>query len=199
MKSAARKLSADEFASRARQIRWIILDADGVLTDGSIVYDERGREIKRFHVRDGFAIGCWRRAGHRVALISGRASGSLALRCRELGISPVIQGAPDKVPAFLALLASEGATAEQVCVVGDDFPDLPIILAAGLGVAVADADATVRAQSHWTTQAPGGRGAVREVVERILAAQGHWDSVMEHYGRPAGAAPTPSIGRTPNG
>jgi 3-deoxy-D-manno-octulosonate 8-phosphate phosphatase (KDO 8-P phosphatase) len=181
----ASRISPDEFARRAREIRLLALDVDGVLTDGSIVYSERGEEIKRFHVRDGFAVASWRRLGRPVAAISGRTSRTTALRCRELGISPVIQSSPRKGPAFREVLKATGRSAEECCFVGDDLPDLPLILAAGLGVAVADADPSVLRRAPWTTQAAGGRGAVREIVEQILAAQGLWQEVVDHYAQAA--------------
>lgn len=179
------RISAEEFARRARGIRLLALDVDGVLTDGSIVYSDRGEEIKRFHVRDGFAVHSWRRLGRPVAAISGRASRTTAIRCRELGIHPVVQSAPRKGPAFREVLRATGHSAAECCFVGDDLPDLPLILAAGLGVAVADADPAVLRLAPWTTESAGGRGAVREIVEQILAAQGLWQEVVDHYAQAA--------------
>jgi 3-deoxy-D-manno-octulosonate 8-phosphate phosphatase (KDO 8-P phosphatase) len=130
-----------------------------------------------------------------VAVITGRFSQTLAVRCRELDIAPVLQNAPNKEPAYVELLRSTGCRPEETCVVGDDFPDLPLILAAGLGVAVADADPLVAARADWVTDARGGRGAVREVIESILSAQGRWDEVIGHYTRKislGGGSPTAS-------
>lgn len=175
------QLDTDEFDRRAKRIRLLILDVDGVLTDGSIVYDESGREIKRFHVRDGFAIRSWQRAGHKVAVLSGRFSQAVAIRCRELGIEPIVQSSPQKGPAYWRILDSVGCRAEEVCVLGDDLPDLPMLLASGIGAAVADADPQVVGVASWVTRASGGRGAVRELVERLLTSQGRWQEVIDHY------------------
>lgn len=168
---------------RIAPIRLLVLDCDGVLTDGSIVYDPLGREIKRFFVRDGFAIRCWQRAGKQVAVITGRFSQTLSVRCRELDIAPVIQNAPNKEPAYARLLRMTGCRPEETCVVGDDLPDLPLILAAGLGVAVGDADPLVMDRADLVTTARGGRGAVKEVIEILLDGQGLWQEVVSHYTR----------------
>jgi 3-deoxy-D-manno-octulosonate 8-phosphate phosphatase (KDO 8-P phosphatase) len=176
-------IDPEERRRRMKQVRLLVLDCDGVLTDGSIVYDPLGREIKRFYVRDGFAIRCWQRAGHQVAVITGRFSQTLSLRCRELDIAPVIQNAPNKEPAYAQLLRSTGCRPEETCVVGDDFPDLPLILAAGIGVAVGDADPLVIERADWVTEAKGGKGAVREVIETLLEGQGRWEEVVSHYTR----------------
>ena len=177
------QIAEDEFAERSRQIRLVILDCDGVLTDGSIVYDEMGREIKRFHVRDGFGVRCWQRAGHRIAVISGRYSQTLAWRCRELGIQPVVQGEPNKESAYHALLNACGVSPAETCMIGDDLPDLPLILASGIGVAVADADPLVRERADVVTHERGGRGAIREIIELLLKKQGYWSEVIEFYTR----------------
>jgi 3-deoxy-D-manno-octulosonate 8-phosphate phosphatase (KDO 8-P phosphatase) len=177
------QIAMDEFAERARQIRLVILDCDGVLTDGSIVYDEMGREIKRFHVRDGFGVKCWQRAGHQIAVISGRYSQTLAWRCRELGIAPVVQGEPNKESAYRGLLHACGVKPFETCMIGDDLPDLPLILASGIGVAVADADPLVRQRADMVTEERGGRGAIREALEILLVQQGYWTEVVQHYTR----------------
>jgi YrbI family 3-deoxy-D-manno-octulosonate 8-phosphate phosphatase len=177
------RMDAATGLDRMKQVRLLVLDCDGVLTDGSIVYDPLGREIKRFFVRDGFGIRCWQRAGHQVAVITGRFSQTLSVRCRELDIAPVIQNAPNKEPAYARLLQMTGCRPNETCVMGDDLPDLPLILAAGMGVAVADADPLVLERADLVTESRGGRGAVREVIEILLRGQDRWDAVVSHYSR----------------
>lgn len=167
------------------------MDVDGVLTDGSVWMDDHGRDLKRFHIADGFALKSWQRAGHRAAVLSGRYSQAVAVRCRELGIERVIQGRPDKIPPFRSLLGELAVDAGQVCYIGDDLPDLPLVIASGLGATVADAAAEVRARADWVSSVPGGQGAVRELIVALLAAQGRWVEVVEHYSRPVDAAASP--------
>ncbi len=178
-------MTDDEFNAKAAAIKWLILDVDGVLTDGKITYAGDGPEIKAFHVRDGLGLRLWREAGRGAAVITGRESAAVARRCAELGLAPVSQGARDKAPAFRALLAEIGAAPAQCCVLGDDLPDLPPMLAAGLGIAVADAADEVLEAADRIAPLPGGAGAVRWAVERLLAAQGHWNGVIDRYRRPA--------------
>lgn len=177
-------LSPDELNERARRVRLVLLDLDGVLTDGSILFDDQGGEVKRFHVRDGFAIQSWKMAGGHIAVLSGRRSVAAARRCRELGITVLVQGMRDKVPAYRQILEQHEVTAAETCVVGDDFPDLPLLLACGLGVAVADAPEAIQERAHWVTATAGGKGAVREVLEFLLKANGKWTGILEHYSRP---------------
>ena len=167
-------VSADRFA----RIQLLVLDVDGVLTDGRIVYTDAGQEIKAFHVRDGSALKFWRRAGGRVAILSGRSSAAVVRRAAELGIDPVVQGADEKLPALGRILKETGLRPDQVCAVGDDLPDLPVLTRCGLAVAVADAAPEVRAAAHFVTPSPGGRGAVREAVEWLMRGQGTWDRVV---------------------
>jgi 3-deoxy-D-manno-octulosonate 8-phosphate phosphatase (KDO 8-P phosphatase) len=168
-------------ADRCAAIALLIVDVDGVLTDGGIIYGDDGVELKQFHVRDGSGLKLWQRAGKRAALISGRQSRVVEVRAAELGIAPVVQGAADKLPAYRQILADSGLRPEQVCFVGDDVPDLPVLRNCGLAVAVADACPEVRADAHYVTRAPGGRGAVRETVELILRGQGLWQDIVERY------------------
>ena len=163
---------------RCEAIELLVLDVDGVLTDGSIIYADDGVEVKAFHVRDGSGLKLWHQAGKRSALITGRSSPAVEVRAAELGVGFVTQGASAKLPAYRELLARAGARPEEVCYVGDDLPDLPPLRHCGLAVAVADACAEVRAEAHYVTRAPGGRGAVREAVELILRCQGHWQEVV---------------------
>ncbi|HKJ70144.1 MAG TPA: HAD-IIIA family hydrolase [Gammaproteobacteria bacterium] len=176
-------MSLNEQALDARMaaVRLLVLDVDGVLTAGGIFMDDDGREYKRFDVRDGHGIKLLQRFGVAVAIITGRRSGVVEQRARELGIEHVIQGALRKGEAFTELLAATGADAERVAMVGDDVVDLPVMVRAGLGLTVADAHPEVRTRAHWITESPGGHGAVREIADRLLRAQGHWDELMAGY------------------
>ncbi len=164
---------------RFRAVQLLVLDVDGVLTDGRITYTADGQEIKSFHVRDGSALTYWQKAGKRVAIISGRTSKAVDLRAAELGITLVRQGATDKRFALRTILAATGVKPEQVCAIGDDLPELALLQSCGLAVAVADACPEIRAAAHYVTRAPGGYGAVREIIEFILHAQGRWDAIVE--------------------
>jgi YrbI family 3-deoxy-D-manno-octulosonate 8-phosphate phosphatase len=166
---------------RCAGIEWLVLDVDGVLTDGGIVYADNGVELKQFHVRDGSGLKIWQHAGKRAALITGRTSNVVAVRAAELGIDPVIQGAADKLASFRQVLISAAVQPEKVCCIGDDLMDLPLLRNCGLAVAVADACPEARADAHYVTRAAGGKGAVREVIELILGCHGAWPSVVEHF------------------
>jgi 3-deoxy-D-manno-octulosonate 8-phosphate phosphatase (KDO 8-P phosphatase) len=154
---------------------------DGVLTEGGIYMDDAGAEYKRFDVRDGHGIKLLQRFGVGVALITGRTSGVVTHRAAELGIEHVYQGRVAKAPALDELLTATGMPAEAMAVVGDDVVDLPLMVRAGLAVTVADAHPAVTGRAHWTTAAAGGRGAVREVADRILRVQGHEATLIEGY------------------
>jgi 3-deoxy-D-manno-octulosonate 8-phosphate phosphatase (KDO 8-P phosphatase) len=158
-------------AAAAAAIRLLVLDVDGVLTDGRLYYGARGEALKAFHVRDGYGIKALRRAGIEIAVISGRRSPAVSTRCRELGIRHVIQGVEDKLQA-LTRLRSKLRLLPSVCAcVGDDTPDVPLMRSVGLAFAVADAHPDARAAAHHATTRSGGRGAVREVCDRLLAAR----------------------------
>jgi 3-deoxy-D-manno-octulosonate 8-phosphate phosphatase (KDO 8-P phosphatase) len=172
-------LSSLTLAERCARIELLVVDVDGVLTDGGIVYTDNGVEVRSFHVRDGSGLKLWRLAGKGAALISGRASQAVAVRAAELGLAPVVQGAANKLPAFRTLLSEAGRQPEEVCYIGDDVPDLPVLRDCGLAAAVADACPEVRAVANYVTRAPGGRGAVREVIELILRCQGRWQRLVE--------------------
>jgi 3-deoxy-D-manno-octulosonate 8-phosphate phosphatase (KDO 8-P phosphatase) len=163
---------------RCSAIELLIVDVDGVLTNGGITYGSPDVEIKQFHVRDGSGLHQWHRAGKQTGLITGRSSPVVARRAAELAIGFVIQGAGEKLPAYGHLLTEAGVLNEAVCYIGDDFPDLPPLHACGLAVAVADACAEARAVAHYITQASGGYGAVREAIELILRCQGKWLEVV---------------------
>ncbi len=167
--------------TRAEQIRLLVLDVDGVLTDGSIIYTDAGEEIKRFHVRDGNGIRMVLQAGIEVALITGRRSGAVAHRAKNLNIAQVFQGVRDKLETLRSLQTELGVTPAETAVVGDDLVDLPIMLSAGLAVAVADAPREVQERAHLVTTIPGGHGAVREVCEILLKAKGLWDDLLRQF------------------
>jgi 3-deoxy-D-manno-octulosonate 8-phosphate phosphatase (KDO 8-P phosphatase) len=166
---------------RCALIDLLVLDVDGVLTDGGIIYTDDGVELKKFHVRDGSALMIWKHAGKRSAIISGRKTKAVEVRAAELGISPVFQGETEKLPCLRQTLAATRLKPEQVCCIGDDLPDLPLLRNCGLAVAVADACPEVLAEAHFVTRTRGGKGAVREVVELILSCQGLWPKVVEHF------------------
>jgi YrbI family 3-deoxy-D-manno-octulosonate 8-phosphate phosphatase len=163
-------------AHRCAAIELLLLDVDGVLTDGAISYSNESVEWKTFHVRDGTGLKIWHNAGKHSSIISGRSSRAVEVRAAELGISVVLQGVGEKGTAYQRVLAVTGLRPEQVCFVGDDIPDLAIVRHCGLAVAVADACPEVRADAHYITRASGGRGAVRETIELILQCQNRWKS-----------------------
>jgi 3-deoxy-D-manno-octulosonate 8-phosphate phosphatase (KDO 8-P phosphatase) len=164
---------------RCVAIELLVLDVDGVLTDGGIIHGGGGLEIKAFHVRDGAGLKVWHAAGKRTGLLTGRRSVAVETRAAELGIALVEQGASDKLAVLDGLLARAGVGPEAACYVGDDLPDLPPLLRCGLAVAVADACAEARSAAHYITGAGGGRGAVREVIELILRCQNAWPAHAE--------------------
>ena len=170
-----------EVESRAARVRLLLLDCDGVLTDGRITPVEGGEELKSFNTRDGHGLVMLHRAGLRSGIISGRKSRLVELRAADLGVSFVRQGALDKVEAFESLLAEAGVGPSQAAYVGDDVVDIPLMRRCALAVAVADATEDTRAAAHYVTRLPGGFGAAREVCELILKAQGRWDELMKRY------------------
>ncbi len=170
-----------EIIRRARRIKAVLADVDGVLTDGGILYGSGGSELKRFHVHDGLAVELARRAGLKVLLISARASQALLRRSREIGVSRLWQGVSDKGRIFGILQREFKLRPHEICYVGDDLPDLPILKKAGLAVAVPRAAEEVRRAASFTTKRGGGEGALREVIEFILKAQGRWKEVVNAY------------------
>ncbi|HVA49495.1 MAG TPA: HAD hydrolase family protein [Pirellulales bacterium] len=168
-------------AKRCHSIELIVADVDGVLTDGSIVFNNEGIETKRFHIRDGMGIKLWQWAGGKFGIVTGRNSHIVNVRAAELGIDIVRQGTENKLAALREIAAQFRLALEQVCYIGDDLPDLAAVRAAGLGVAVADACAEVREAAAYVTQVAGGQGAVRETVELVLKSQQRWDDVIQKY------------------
>ena len=172
---------ADTIRLRAAAVRLLVLDVDGVLTDGRVVYTDAGDEVKRFHVRDGTGLKLWRSLGLHAAVISGRTSKAVERRAGELGLGPVILGREAKGPAFDEVLARLSLTPELGGGVGDVLQDLPVLRRCGVRVAVADACAEVRAAADYVTTAPGGAGAVREAIEWVLTLRGEWAGVVAQY------------------
>jgi YrbI family 3-deoxy-D-manno-octulosonate 8-phosphate phosphatase len=166
---------------RCRNIELVLSDVDGVLTNGGITFDNQGIETKEFFIRDGLGIRLWQRAGFRFGILTARTSHIVRLRAVELGIDIVRQGFEDKLPVAHQIIEQQRLTPEQVCYIGDDLTDLPVMRRLGLGVAVADAAPEVRACAHLVTQLGGGRGAVRELIETLLKAKNRWDDLIRKY------------------
>ena len=174
-------MSTDTVRSRARRVRLILLDVDGVLTDGTVIMHGNGTESKAFHIRDGAAIVWAMQAGLEVGLLSARSSAATAQRAAQLGISIVSQGVVSKPLEFDRILAERGVAEEDVAYMGDDLLDLAVLARAGLAAAPADAASEVRAATHWVSTYGGGRGAVREFIELILRAQDRWDAIVREF------------------
>ncbi len=170
-----------EFEARARRVRVLLFDVDGVFTDGGVILGSGGFESKRFHIQDGMGITLAHQAGLETGVLTGRVSEAVERRARELKMRHVVQGAGDKAPAFAALLAREGLAAEEVAFMGDDLQDLPVMIRVGLAMAPANGRVEVRDRSHMVTHAIGGSGAVREAIEAILVARGSWDGLVASY------------------
>lgn len=174
-------MEQSELQQRAVRIKLLLMDCDGVLTDGRIWILESGEDQKAFHTRDGLGIDLLHRAGLMSGIISGRISSALERRAQSLGVSFLWQGRDDKRQVFADTLAQARVTGDEVAFIGDDLTDLPLMVQSGLSVAVADAVADVKERAHYVTKANGGNGAVREVVELILKAQGRWDELLKSY------------------
>ena len=174
-------LSPAQLRTRAARLRLLLLDVDGVLTDGTVLISSSGHEAKPFSIRDGAGIVYAQRAGLEVGLLSGRPSDATTRRAVELGIKTVIQGGPDKRTLFQKLLADKHLEAADVAYMGDDLLDLPVLLAAGISAAPADAVDDVRSRVDWVSGRAGGHGAVREYIELLLKARGVWDAELARY------------------
>jgi 3-deoxy-D-manno-octulosonate 8-phosphate phosphatase (KDO 8-P phosphatase) len=168
-------------AERARAIRLLVLDVDGVLTDGTLYFSHGGEQLKAFHIQDGLGIKLLRASGVEVAIVTGRRSQALEQRARELGVERLFQGADDKLTAFSSLLAAQQLQPAQTACMGDDLPDLPLLTRCGLAVAVPDAPEAVRARAHYVTRRAAGRGAVREVCELLMQVQGTLARAIDDY------------------
>jgi len=173
--------SAIDLDRRLAEVQLLLLDCDGVLTDGGVTWSDEGVEQKTFHIRDGLGIRGWQRAGGRTGIITGRSSRIVERRATELGIEFVRQGVDDKLAVAAAIIKECGLSWEQVAFMGDDLPDLPVVARCGVGAAVADACEEVRAAAAVVTNLPGGRGAVREFIERMLRARGGWEAIVSGY------------------
>jgi len=159
-------------------IRLIFSDVDGVMTDGSITYSSSGEETKTFHVRDGLAIKFWMGVGYDFSIITARCSEVVRRRAEELGIESINQGRSDKLQVASEILDRLNLEWGSVCYVGDDLPDLPVMRRAGLSVTPADGAKDICQAAHWILKSPGGKGAIRECIERILRAQGKWEGIV---------------------
>lgn len=176
-------MSLDDAYTRARPVKMLIFDVDGVLTDGSLFYGDDGQEYKAFNSRDGHGIKMLRAAGVESAIITGRTSNVVLHRARNLGISRIFQGADDKLDVYDRLLAETGFRIEETAYMGDDVVDLPVLRRCGFAITVPGAPDLVASQSHYVTRALAGHGAAREACELIMRAQGSWDAQMALYNR----------------
>ncbi len=174
-------LSDTELAERARGLRWLLLDVDGVLTDGRLVYGPKGEETKIFHVHDGLGLRLLQRTGIQVGIISGRKSEPLKVRAEDLEIDFLLMERSDKGPAFDEFLAKLEVSPQEVAFIGDDLVDLPILLRCGLAFAPSDAVREVRERVHRVLDGRGGWGVVRELCELLLRARGEWDVLITPY------------------
>lgn len=163
------------------KIKLLVMDVDGVLTNGCVIINSDGSESKAFNLLDGHGVKLWHRAGFRSAMISGRASGATTIRAEQLSINFVRQGCKAKLPEFEALLEEASLTQEEVMYIGDDLLDLPLVRRAGFGVAVANAVDELKEAADYVTQKPGGSGAVREIIEMVLKSTGKWNELMQRY------------------
>lgn len=171
----------NDIYARAARVKLLLMDCDGVLTDGRLTLLGDDDEQKSFHTRDGHGLVLLHRAGLRSGIISGRTSSAVERRARDLGIAYVRQGSWDKIKDFEQLLLEAGAAASETAFIGDDVTDIPLMERVEFAVAVADATEETRAAAHYITELPGGYGAVREVTEMILKAQGRWAELMRRY------------------
>jgi 3-deoxy-D-manno-octulosonate 8-phosphate phosphatase (KDO 8-P phosphatase) len=176
-------LPREELLARAREVRAIVLDVDGVLTDASLFYGPRGEYLKAFSARDGFAIKLAQSEGFQVAILSGRLAAAVRARLSDLGIPRklTVQGSRDKKADITTLAGRLGLGVHELAYMGDDIPDLPALACAGLAACPADASEEARERSHFVSRAPGGHGAVRELVRLVLEAHGRWVELIEDW------------------
>ena len=170
-----------DILAKARDIKLVIFDVDGVLTDGSLFYGDDGQEYKAFHSRDGHGMKMLQKSGVDVAIITGRTSQVVKHRANNLHIDHVYQGQLEKLPAFKTLLEKLKLLPEEVAYVGDDVVDLPVMIRVGLAITVSDGHELAKKHAHWVTQNRGGHGAAREICEFIMNAQGTWDQMIQEY------------------
>jgi 3-deoxy-D-manno-octulosonate 8-phosphate phosphatase (KDO 8-P phosphatase) len=170
-----------DLRARARTIRLLLLDVDGVLTDGRLYYGADGDALKAFHIQDGLGLKMLRATGVEVAIVTGRTSRAVELRAENLGIPHVFQGVGDKLVVFELLLKRLTLSSEAAGAMGDDLPDLPVLRRCGLAACVPEAPPLVRSHAHYISEKPGGAGAVRELCELVMAAQGTLETGMQEY------------------
>ena len=171
----------EEVLKRARKVKLLLLDVDGILTEGRIIIDAEGREIKSFFVQDGMGIKLLQRSGVEVGILSSRSSSPVRHRAHELGIKLVFQGELEKGTLYQKILKEKGLTDGEVAYMGDDWVDIPVLKRVGLAVTVPEAWPPVKEWAHYITRRPGGRGAVREVCDLILKAQGKWEALWREF------------------
>lgn len=167
--------------TKLKRIKLLLLDVDGVLTDGCIIYDDKSVETKVFNVKDGLGVRLLTQAGVKVGIVTSRSSKALSHWCNNLGISLMFDGVQEKISVLELISEQTGLLAEEIAFVGDDLPDLPLMRRVGFSIAVADAHKTVIENVDMVTSAKGGAGAVREVCEAILKAQGFWNNILERF------------------
>lgn len=163
------------------QIQLLIMDVDGVMTDGGIIIHSDGSESKRFHVLDGHRVTLWHRVGLESAILSGRDTAATTIRAEQLGVKYILQGCKQKLPAFEQLLNDSGYSAQQTAYIGDDWLDLPLLRRVGFAAVVANGVEEIKPYAHYVTKCPGGYGAVAEVIEYILRQTGRWDGLVAGY------------------
>jgi len=173
--------SHPDLIKKLEQVEIFLLDVDGVLTDGSIIYNDDGIETKAFNVKDGLGIRLLESSGIKTVIITGRSSKALLHRCGDLGISEIFDGVTSKAPVLDIISAKFEIQPKQTAFMGDDLPDLPLMDLVGLPIAVADAHEAVLEKAHMVTAAKGGKGAVREVCESILKAKNLWERTLERF------------------
>jgi 3-deoxy-D-manno-octulosonate 8-phosphate phosphatase (KDO 8-P phosphatase) len=167
--------------SKLKRIKLLLLDVDGVLTDGGIIYNDNGSEIKVFNVKDGLGMRLLMEAGIHLGIVTGRRSNALYGRCKDLGINLIYDGVGNKIDVLDELLDQTGVSVEEVAFIGDDLPDLALMKIIGLSIAVSDAHKSILDHADMVTSAKGGQGAVREVCETILKAKGLWENILERF------------------
>ena len=170
-----------DLSQKLKHVQLLLLDVDGVLSDGAIIYNHDGSETKIFNVKDGLGLKLAMKAGIKVGIVTGRKSPALDHRCRDLGIRYSFTGIQNKDKILEKIADLTAVAPENTAYIGDDLPDLPLMRRVGLSIAVADADKTVISNADWTTSASGGKGAVREVCEALLKAQGKWEKLIDQF------------------
>jgi len=167
---------------KIKKIKLLILDVDGVMTNGEIVLDEQGRELKIFNVQDGFGIVLFRQAGYKTAILSARSTGSVTARAKDLKMNRIYQNARPKIKVYNKLIRELKIKDDQVCFIGDDLPDIEVLKRVGFSVTVPNAAGEVKKIVDYVAKSEGGQGAVREVIELILKVHNKWSGILNTYG-----------------